>query len=265
MLESIILGAVQGVAEWLPISSEAMVILVKHNFFSSGMDLSAMIDLALFLHLGTLLSVLVYFRKRVKGIVIDLLNFKALPSFAKKELSFLALATLVSGVLGLVFLKLLEQHDTLFAHHVSVNIFVAVFLLITALLLFLSEQQKKESSKELSLKKAFITGIFQSCAALPGISRSGSTIAAMGLLGIEKKKALELSFLLSIPLVVGANIVLNLSAVLTMNFASLCGLLAAFLCGLVTIELLMKLVERIRFSGFVAFFALLLIIFSLFL
>ncbi len=260
MFESFILGMIQGIAEWLPVSSEAMIILVKNNFFPSGMLFSEMISFAIFLHLGTLLAAVVYFRKKIIELIQNIFHFKSLEIQKKNELSFLIIATVVSGILGYGILKTIENYDYIFSNEIIVNIVVAIFLTITALLLYLSEQRKNNTNVILTKKKAFITGIFQSFAAIPGISRSGSTIAGMGLLGIEKNRVLELSFLLSIPLVLFANIVINTELFLDINLNHIVALSSAFIFGIITIELLLRLVRKIRFSYFVALFALILLI-----
>src|SRR3989339_2261259 len=103
MLEQIILGIIQGIAEWLPISSEGLIILVKSNFFSQA-TLGENIRLALFLHLGTFLAALIYFRKDVFSLFNALFNFKKSEAETKKLFRFLIGATLISGILGLTLL-----------------------------------------------------------------------------------------------------------------------------------------------------------------
>lgn len=260
MFESIILGAVQGIAEWLPISSEAMIILVKSNFFPSGMIFSEMISFAIFLHIGTLLSALVYFRKKVLKIIRNIFSYKTMLQNERYELNFLFIVTIVSGVLGFGILKLIEENNYFFNGEGVINIIVAVFLCVTALLLYFSEQKKGKQDLQLTKRKAFITGIFQAFAAVPGISRSGSTIAGMGLLGIKKEKVLELSFILSIPLVFFANIILNYELLFNIEINHLIALVSAFIFGSITIDLLLRMVKKIRFSYFVGIFAVILII-----
>ena len=256
MIESLILGMVQGVAEWLPVSSEAMIILVKSHFFADGQGFSDMISFAVFLHTGTLLAALVYYRKKVALLCKDVFRYKYISQERKQILRFICYTTLVSGILGVILLQVVEHYEHLFTDTYTINLFVGSFLLITALLLNRSEQQKEHvSHAPLTRKRAIITGIFQGFAAIPGISRSGSTIAGMGLLGIPKEKALELSFILSIPLVFLANIILNARLFLNLNIQSLTALGSAFVFGIITIELLLRLVKRIRFSYFVAGFA----------
>ncbi len=263
MFESLILGAVQGIAEWLPISSEAMVVLVKNNFFSDGMAFSEMISFAIFLHLGTLLAAVVYFRTQVWRLIKRTFLYNKATSVQRNELRFIFLATLVSGLIGVILLKFVEQYESFFHNITAVNLFVALFLVITAVLLWMSESRTEQREATLTPKRAFITGIFQGFAAIPGISRSGSTIAGMGLLGIDKERALELSFILSIPLVFFANIILNFDTLTSLTINHIVALVSAFFFGIITIELLLRLVKKIRFSYFVGIFALLLLIFTL--
>ncbi len=260
MLESIVLGAVQGVAEWLPVSSEAMIILVKNNFFASGMSFSELVSFAIFLHLGTVASVVVYYRKKLWKLCKDFCLYSKQSHEKKQYLNFIMITTAVSGVVGLGLIHAVESFEYLFHNEFIINNVVAGFLLITAGLLFFSEQQKKNQHVPLSRWRAVITGLFQGLAAIPGISRSGSTVAGMGLLGIDKMRALELSFMLSVPLVLMANVILNASEFLFFDIYKMVALSSAFIFGLLTIDILLRLVRQVRFSFVVMFFAVLLII-----
>lgn len=255
MFESFILGAVQGIAEWLPISSEAMIVLVKNNFFYDGTNIGEHIREAIFLHLGTLLAAVIYFWTRIKVLVSQLFHYQSQEVASKLYLNFILLTTFISGVVGVVLIKLVEQYEQLFINQTALNIAVACFLVITALLLYFSENKRENTRETPTNKDSIITGIFQGFAAIPGISRSGSTIAAMGLLGFNKVWALETSFILSIPLVLGANIVLNAGEFLTFNATHLVAILSACVFGYLTIAALLKIVEKVRFSYFVGFFA----------
>lgn len=260
MFESFILGAVQGIAEWLPISSEAMIVLVKTNFFPSGMIFSEVISYAIFLHLGTLAAVIVYYRKTVLRLGSELFKYRSLEKSKKNYLNFIIIATVVSGILGLILLKIVETNASWFTNEMSVNIIVALFLSITAVLLYLTEKKQTNNNVILTKDRAIFTGLFQGIAAIPGISRSGSTVAGMGLLGIDKERALELSFILSIPIVLLANIILNYSEFFNFTLNHFIALSSAFIFGLLTIELLLRIVRKITFSYFVGIFAILLII-----
>lgn len=261
MFESFILGMVQGIAEWLPISSEAMIVLVKNNFFPGGIPLSAIISYAIFLHLGTLLAALVYFHTKILKLIRNILRYPKLIREEKSELNFIVITTLISGCIGIVLLKVIEYYESFFTQTLLINALVAIFLFVTAGLLYFTESRKgNQTVTTITTYQGIITGIFQGFSALPGISRSGSTIAAMGLVGIEKKRALELSFILSIPLVLGANIFLNIKNFSFFGIDHLVALLSAFVFGIATIHLLLSLVERIKFSMFVGMFGLLLLI-----
>jgi undecaprenyl-diphosphatase len=259
MFESIILGAVQGIAEWLPVSSEAMIILVKNNFFPSGMAFSEMISFAIFLHLGTLLAAVVYFWDDVIVLMKSLFSYRKANPQQQKMLVFIVIATAVSGALGVGLLEIVEQSEHLFANQRTVNGIVAGFLLLTALILFANERRQKTGDRELSTKRSIITGIFQGLAVIPGISRSGITLASMGLLGIEKSYALKLSFLLSIPLVLFANIFLHAGDLSVFSLNSIVALISAFIVGIISIHVLLKIIRKIRFSYFVGMFALVLV------
>lgn len=264
MTEAIVLGIVQGIAEWLPISSEAAIILVKNNFFESSGNLSSDISYALFLHLGTLLSALVYYRLQVLDLLRSLFSYSKQNRETKSLLHFIFTATLVSGVLGLASLKIIEKYAHLFSNEQSVNYFVAGFLLVTSLLLYLAEQKNKNARINPNVKDGIITGLFQGFAVIPGVSRSGGTVAALGMLGFEKSKALELSFILSIPLVFLANIVLNFESMIHFNLEKIIAIIVAFIVGYVTIDWLVDFARRVRFSQLVLFFALLITGFSYF-
>jgi len=262
MFESFILGAVQGIAEWLPVSSEAMIILVKTNLFPSGMSFSEIISYAIFLHLGTLVAVLVYYWRKIVLLIKELFSYQNLEQDRKDYLNFIIIATLVSGILGLFLLRIVEKYEHFFENEFIINSVVAGFLIITAVLLFITEEKKQIKQIMLTKKRAFITGLFQGISAIPGISRSGSTVAGMGLLTIDKERALELSFILSVPIVLLANIILNASEFSDFSMNHFVALSSSFVFGIITIDLLLKIVRTIRFSYFVGFFAILLIIVS---
>lgn len=265
MFESFILGAVQGIAEWLPVSSEAMIVLVKSNFFPDTGNIHSYIQLAIFLHIGTLLAAVVYFRKKISILIKQFFSYSSQPKEVQHYISFIVVATLVSGMLGYGLLILVEQFHSVFEQQSLLNAIVACFLFITALLLYTSEQRVYDTKAVPNSKTAIIVGLFQGCSAIPGISRSGSTIAAMGLLGFDKVWALEMSFILSIPLVFFANVILNFDMLMNLTWSHLIAIASSFVFGILTIAILLKLVKQVRFSYFVAFFALLVLLGAFFL
>jgi undecaprenyl-diphosphatase len=251
MLENLVLGLIQGVAEWLPVSSEGIIVLVKTKFFG-GAETEVMIREALFLHLGTFFAALVYFRKDVK----KLLKFNSFDASTKKLFGFLAIATVISGAVGYVLLQaVIALEDFIVIDAKKLMLAIGVLLLITAYLQFRSKKQLKEE-KGIQKKDGVLLGLVQGLAVLPGLSRSGTTVATLLMRGYDDSLALKLSFLMSLPIVLAGNILLNLGD-LALSAELMVGLVTAFVFGLLTIKVLIRLAKKINFTYFVLLFALL--------
>ncbi len=216
---ALILGVVQGLTEFLPVSSSGHLVIVQNMI--PGFDQPGIL-FDVVLHAGTLLAVLVYFYKRI--VRLD-----------RSAYILLAIGTIPAVIVGFLLQDIIEL---LFG---SVKV-VGVALLITAVFNYLVDTVKP-SSKKLGEKGSFTVGLFQAFAIIPGISRSGSTIFASVRQGIEKKKAAEFSFLLSIPVIFGATFIqlINYSpdAAGQTSFY-LIGFVAAFLSGLLAIKIVFK-------------------------
>jgi len=262
MLEYIVLGIIQGIAEWLPVSSEGLIVLAKTHFFPSAGGFNETIEIALFLHLGTVLAAVIYFRRDILTLL------KALPQLARntareedrKLLSFLIVSTILSGALGLTLLKtlahLFEDNATPAA---AINILVGACLLITGTLELRAGQKGTRTDRDLKPVDGIILGIAQGFAALPGLSRSGLTVSALLLRQFEKTVALRLSFLMSILIVLAGNVILNADKGV-ISPASLTGLLLSFAFGLATIHALLIMARKINFGWFVIVFGILTLI-----
>ena len=226
---AVILGLVQGVTEFLPISSSGHLVIFQ-NFIPGFTQPGALFDVVL--HLATMCAVLIYFRKILFEII-------------KKYWLFFIIGTIPAGLVGIFFQ---DQFESLFT-----NIkFVGLALLVTALFNFVTDKTRSDK-KVLGNKNAFMIGIFQALAIIPGISRSGSTIFAGTIFGINKQKAAEFSFLLSVPAILGANVlqfvchgVDGISAPL--NYVA--GFVAAFISGYVSIRVVLKTLHGKRFKIF---------------
>lgn len=257
MLEQIVLGIIQGVAEWLPISSEGMIILAQTNLFYSPQGLEANIEYALFLHLGTFLAALIYFRKEVLTILQTLVRYKSQPREMQNLTLFLVISTLISGCLGLVLIKLLSAWtDQVTSSGRVITFLVGIALLITAYLQLKAKEGGYKTLSDLTVRDAVLLGIVQGCAALPGLSRSGTTVAALLLCRFDKAYALKISFLMSLPIVLAGNILLNIHG-FVWSTEAMTGLFFSFIFGLATIHILLKFAEKINFGYFVAVFGLL--------
>ena len=261
MFEQIILGIIQGVAEWLPVSSEGMIVLIKSNFFPSTTPLAeVIIKQALFLHLGTFFAALVYFRREVGELLKALFNYRKASAETQKLFGFLFISTMISGCLGILLLKGLTEFVGQFESSTrTINFLIGLLLIVTAYLELKAHTPGHRLTKDLKTSDAVILGIVQGFAVLPGLSRSGLTVSALLLRKFEKIDSLRLSFLMSLPIVLAGNIILNINSFHCELYAFI-GLLCAFIFGLLTIHLLLKLAEKINFGYFILVFAFLMII-----
>jgi len=261
MFESIVLGAVQGITEWLPISSEGFLVLIKVNFFRSSLSIDKLISYALFLHLGTFLAALIYFRKEVYLLVRALFRYKKADQESKKLLIFLVLATIVSGIVGLIILSLLGKFkDDFVLTGKGITFLIGLMLLVTAFLQFRKGKGGERKIADLRMGDSVILGVVQGFSILPGLSRSGLTVSTLLLKRFGNDTSLRLSFLMSLPAVLAGNVILNFNS-FVFNVEHIISLIFSFLFGFLTIHLLSKTAQKINFSWFVLIFGLITILF----
>ncbi|MCG2690371.1 undecaprenyl-diphosphate phosphatase [Candidatus Parcubacteria bacterium] len=236
MFNFIISGILQGIFEWLPVSSEGIVALFN-KYFSAGFN---PLDLALFLHLGTLLAVLVYFRK-------DFWRILLLKD--KKLFRFLLIATTISLIIAFPLYKI--------ASSVALGgwlLFLTGFgLLATAFL----HKTKKQNLSLQGNKLAFLVGFLQGLSVIPGVSRSGATIFGLSFGEREPREVLRLSYLMSAPVVAASSLFLLLKGDFTFNFDVGLALFFAFIVGFLSLKILLKVVEKVNFFKFALIFGLL--------
>ncbi|MCX6640129.1 MAG: undecaprenyl-diphosphatase UppP [bacterium] len=193
-LNTIILGVVQGLTEFLPVSSSGHLVLAQHLLGLTGPQLA----FDIMLHLGTLLAVVIYFRRDIMEIVLSAAS-RSGKRDGRRWMLMIILATIPTGLIGFFFK---DKFESLFGDpHL-----VAMMLLVTAALLFIADRlviQRRNPSK-LTVSSSLIVGIVQGIAIIPGISRSGSTIAAGIFTGLDARTAARFSFLVSIPAILGA-------------------------------------------------------------
>ncbi len=255
-LRAIILGIVQGLTEFLPVSSSGHLQIFKNifgiEFFESGLTLDIM------LHIGTLLSVFVVFRKDIFELIKEffMLIADALRGKFKIEtpyrrmLLMLVVASIPAAFAGFLFKDFVESiaDDRLWV--------VGVCLFITAAILLLSDKvvTGRKEMKDLSLKNSFFVGLFQGVAILPGISRSGSTIAGALFAGFSREFSVKFSFLLSIPAILGAALFDGIDVIkegTDISFLpAFCGVTVAAVSGFFAIKILRKLVKDGKFKYF---------------
>ncbi len=254
IVEAIILGAVQGLTEFLPVSSSGHLVLAEHLL---GVPMSDDITFEVFVHFGTLLSVIAALWPEVKGIMravaSGVMNLNLIPAYYRENEHFrsaplIVIASVPAAVIGL---KFEEQVAGAFTDPKL----VAVMLVITGLILFLTQLVKPAGQKRVGIISGLIIGITQAFAIVPGISRSGSTISAALFLGISPMKAARFSFLLSVPVIAGATLLKTIDIIregvaLEGMAAILAGTVIAFASGYFAIKFLLQIIEKGRFSVF---------------
>lgn len=225
----IILGVLQGLTEFLPVSSSGHLVVAQHYLTGfSGPPL----PFDVLLHGGTLISLLIYFHKDIKAVVISFFSFRSEEGRDDRRLGLMIiLGSIPAGIVGIAFMDFFES---LFSN----IIVVPLMFLVTATLLFVAEKKGVAETEErhAGIKEALIIGTAQALAIVPGISRSGSTIALGLLLGLKKEAAARFSFLLSIPAVLGAFLI-NLKELDSIDISSLLGVFLAAGVGLLAIKL----------------------------
>jgi undecaprenyl-diphosphatase len=248
IFESIILGIVQGITEFLPISSTGHLWVVEHFVF----DINPSIALGVAFHFATLLSIIVVFWKKILSLFINLFDYK---NYKKNtECSFawkLILATAITGIFGIIGKKYIDDIVTM--KIISITLIVTgVFILLSEYLpKYIQSGEKYKKMKEFTWVLAILLGFVQAIAIIPGISRSGSTIVFLLLVGIAKRKSLEISFLLSIPTILASFIFLIPNLHVEINsgninmLALMVGGLVASITAYVTIKFMMKYIEKV--------------------
>ena len=247
---SIFLGILQGLTEFLPVSSSGHLVLARHFLHVAE---SGDIAFEIFLHLGTLLAVLIYFRKTLLDLLISLTRWSNSTSnrqyrYHHMLILYLAIATLATGVVYLVAGDFLEAQF-------SQPLTVAVMLLATGAIIFASDFVKDGSipASSMGIIRSTVIGLVQGLAIMPGISRSGSTIGSSVILGIKRKDAATFSFLLSIPAILAGN-AKEFSALKALQgkmlFTYLIGFICAFVVGYLAIAFLIRLIEHSRLKYF---------------
>lgn len=258
MTEQIVLGIIQGIFEWLPVSSEGITVLVASNFFSQ-LTLETVIKYSLFLHLGTFLAALIYFRKDVRSLLKALINYRSAEKDVQNIFKFLIVATLLSGFLGFIIFKVFSGfEEQLNFSAKTITLIIGLLLLITAGLQIKAKKASQKKAGQLTSQDGWLLGLMQGLAVLPGLSRSGLTVSALLLRKFNEEFALKLSFLMSLPIVLGGNLALNLKDA-EFSLSMIWGLFFSFVFGLATISLLLRLARRINFGWFVLVFGILVI------
>ena len=272
IFQAIILGVLQGIAEFLPISSSGHLAVVQRLFGLS--DVPLLFDVML--HLATLAAVILYFRRKIARLFVILFRWVAgkenegaqnsprtapeadlltgTDELGRKTILAVIFATLVTGAIGIVTSKLIPG--------LPLKVTCLGFLVTAGLLIFSAKFEKRKAAqgrveKGISILQALFIGFMQGVGTLPGISRSGSTIAGAQLTGVNRAAAGEFSFIVSIPAILGAFVLeaKDLGEVGSQIGALpvFCGCLAAFAWGYLSLSFLMKLIRKGKLEWFACY------------
>ena len=251
-IQAIILGLVQGLTEFLPVSSSGHLAILKHLFGSAFFDSGITFDILL--HIGTLLAVAaVYYKdiwmliKEFVSLIRDLCNrnFKIETPY-RRLLLMLMSGSVPAAIFGILVKNFVE---TISADRLWV---VGVFLFVTAALLYISDKvvSGQKTMGDLTLRNSLFIGAFQAVAILPGISRSGSTITGGLLAGLKRSFAVKFSFLLSVPAILGAAILDFPDASPMPAGPAIAGVIISAVSGFVAIKVLLRVVKKKKFKYF---------------
>ena len=241
LIRTIILGAIQGLTEWLPISSTGHLKIAEHFL---GLKVPILFDVIL--HIGTLIVVLVFFRKDIKKILSALLRLDFKTDYGKL-IPLIIVGTIPTALIGLAFGEFIE------------GVFQSLLPIATAFILcgvvLYSAKAGKEKTDNIGYLAALIIGIAQGIAIIPGISRSGATIAVALLLGIKRERAFKFSFLISIPAILGAlglTLYTQFNELTTVELGRevLAGMAVAIFVGYFALKLLWKILAKKKFHFF---------------
>ncbi len=241
LLGIILLSILQGITEWLPVSSSAHLALAQYYFIG---QIPILYDLGL--HVGTTLAVLVYFREKILKIILSVLKFQT----KSEEFNLAAMIVLASIPTAIIGFALKGFFESMYSNPFSIGL----ALVITAAILLSTLFAKPKAAKP-NPKNAIAIGIMQGIAVAPGISRSGSTISAGLHCGMDWKEAASFAFLLAIPAVMGATLFELKDTPITSIDSTLLlvGIAVSFLAGYATIHLLMNKINKNIFPLFAAY------------
>ena len=254
MIDVIVLGIIQGIAEFLPISSSAHLIIAR-SVFGIGTTLDSNIELVfdLALHFGTLLAIIIFFFSELWSILTNGLT-KGTKTKDGKLFWYLILATIPAGLVGVLFE---DVFDSFFRKQIWL---IAIALIVMGIVIYIVDKKSKtnKNMKEMHWYDALIIGCSQVFALIPGFSRSGTTITASRALGLNREDSAKFSFYLSVPVVCGATLFSlikdNTLAIISENLAVFgLGILISFVVGLLCISFLLKYIKKNDFKIFMIY------------
>ena len=256
---AIILGLVQGIAEFLPISSSGHLSILQNLFHMSTTE-NGHVFFDVLLHLGTLISICIVYWRDIVAMVREVFAFfrnTRLPAAQRQQelpAARMVLMIILATLPLFLILPINDKVEQLYYH----TFFIGFMLILTGFLLFVADKMPKGTrteKKNMRVRDALIIGVCQAVATIPGLSRSGTTIAAGMATGLDRSFAVRFSFLMSLPAVLGANILSLAKAAkagidVSLLPAYLIGMLVAMVSGIAAIGLVKRLTSKGRFGAF---------------
>ena len=244
VLRSLLLGIVQGLTEFLPVSSSGHLEIINY-FFGPNQNLDSDFTLVLLAHLGTALSIVYVFRKEIYSIIQDVLRFR---STQNSELFIEIIISMIPAlIIGLLFENEIEK---LFEGGIWM---VGLALIFTSLILWLTPLGR-DSESRVGINRALLIGLAQAVAIMPGISRSGMTIALALLLGVGRARAAKFSFLMVLPVIFGKAFLDIISGELLLQSTNLLPyfitVISSFVVGVIACNWMIKLVKTVGLKRF---------------
>ena len=249
-IDAILLGIVQGITEFLPVSSSGHLQIAKELL---GVRIEENLTFDVLLHAGTVLSTVVILRSEIAGLVRGLFT----PRFNEEKAYILKLllSMIPIGIVGLLFMDRINR----MLESPAILLIVGAMLLLTAGLLAFADRSKARRRERISYRDAFIIGIAQACAAMPGLSRSGSTIATGLLLGNRKEAVARFSFLMVLAPILGEMLLTVAKGEVAFDSIGVapmaCGFLTAFVVGCAACKFMIGIVKRGKLIWFAAYCA----------
>lgn len=248
--QSIILGIVQGLTEFLPVSSSGHLNLLpwilQWNTPEFMSEFEGSFDVAL--HIGTLIAIVLFFFKDWIKLIVG--GYKQVvkkeKSIEGKMFIYLVIATIPGGILGLLADKLLEDYLK------TAYLLIAIVLIIMGIVLYIVDKKCKSDTKyeNMTFKQTFLIGLSQAIAFIPGVSRSGITMITGRLLGVDRESTAKYSFLLATPITAGAALYKFISGDFTINISFFIGIITSFIVGILIVKFLLEYLKKGSFKIF---------------
>ena len=243
LYEGILIGGIQGITEWLPISSEGLITSIASLGFEHTFKQA--VSLSIWLHLGTACAATISFRrhllKLLQGLIKDRQN--------SKELGTLIMAVLISGLIGFPLLLLIREVQLTEGAGDVTMVLIGFFMVISGFVQrYRGNSMVNITGRDLSVIDATVLGIAQGLAVMPGLSRSGLTVSVLLLRGLEQQKAIIVSYIISIPVALGAAVYIGITDGLFLSAINLLAGFVAFVSGLLTIRIVLSFARRVNIS-----------------